>query len=801
MRNRKQFYAAAAALAATVLLIALLLILPALRREDKTGGTLAARDAGAESARRVDYDINGNGTVTIADVTALLDGLSTGTAGARRDLTRDGRCDITDVTALLDYLAAPDFYDRIWSSREGTVYYSPTSVAVKGDRIYVSDATAEEVCLYIGTSLVKRVPLGAQANRVFADADGVYVLCGGAEGKIVAFDDGLTERFSLTVGHTPCDLAVLSGKAYICCRFSGTVAVVDLEKREVASIVNAGREPVAVAAAGGSIYAANKLQDGGALESRVSASVIKIDAATLETKRIPLQDGVSNIGGMALSADGKTLYITHTVARYTYPTTQLDRGWVNTNGFTALDLSNDEPCAFLLDDPEKGAANPRGVAASPDGKYLYFTLAGTGEIVRLDLTAFGTKIAAVKAGRNKTLKTLSGAIDRLDFLSDVKTRRPVGASGLRALTYAEGRLYACAYFDGEVKVIDPGTLSVVSTVSCGEQPEEDRERTGERLWNDASICYQSWESCSSCHPDGRSDGFNWDEGGDGWGTPKTTKSMIFSMRTPPVLATGGVQSAEDNVMGTVREAFRSTLDDEKTACMNAYLRSLLPEQSPLLEGGRYSPEALRGKALFESKGCASCHPAPLYTDMKSRVSPYTGEDGSLEDRPVVTPTLVELWRSAPYSFCGKETDVRRVIARFAREALTEEELDDLAAFVMSVGTVGEYYGAVGFEADLDGAPVYGKLIPGMRVSGVTVVKQVPASSGVSDATFVIELSAPGGRLIYRRQARPGFIAYGKSVFLRLNLHVPDDLEKGSALTVRILSEKGGELASEYRLEY
>ena len=51
--------------------------------------------------------------------------------------------------------------------------------------------------------------------------------------------------------------------------------------------------------------------------------------------------------------------------------------------------------------------------------------------------------------------------------------------------------------------------------------------------------------------------------------------------------------------------------------------------------------------LFEEVGCAVCHPVPLYTDMQMRKSPYLGADGSWENRAFVTPTLVEIWRSAP----------------------------------------------------------------------------------------------------------------------------------------------------------
>jgi len=50
-------------------------------------------------------DVNGDNSVTIADVTALIDYLLSGTvAPASADCNQDGQVSISDVTALIDYL-------------------------------------------------------------------------------------------------------------------------------------------------------------------------------------------------------------------------------------------------------------------------------------------------------------------------------------------------------------------------------------------------------------------------------------------------------------------------------------------------------------------------------------------------------------------------------------------------------------------------------------------------------------------------------------------------------------------------
>ena len=69
--------------------------------------------------------------------------------------------------------------------------------------------------------------------------------------------------------------------------------------------------------------------------------------------------------------------------------------------------------------------------------------------------------------------------------------------------------------------------------------ETDLVRQGEFYFNDATICFQGWQSCASCHDDdARVDGLNWDLLNDGIGNPKNTKSLVLSYQTPPVMSLG-----------------------------------------------------------------------------------------------------------------------------------------------------------------------------------------------------------------------------------------------------------------------
>ena len=215
------------------------------------------------------------------------------------------------------------------------------------------------------------------------------------------------------------------------------------------------------------------------------------------------------------------------------------------------------------------------------------------------------------------------------------------------------------------------------------------ERQGEMLFNDATICYEHWLSCASCHPDGRADGLNWDLMNDSQGNPKNTKSMLLSHATPPSMAEGVRATAEVAVRAGIRHILFAERPEAESVAIDAYLRSLEPVPSPYRVGGRLSPAAERGREQFNRLGCDRCHPVPLYTDLKMhdvgtrRTDDYTNRFD--------TPTLVEVWRTAPYLHDGRYATIRDLLIE-GRHGLeggrgslaTEREIDDLAEFVLSL---------------------------------------------------------------------------------------------------------------------
>ena len=155
------------------------------------------------------------------------------------------------------------------------------------------------------------------------------------------------------------------------------------------------------------------------------------------------------------------------------------------------------------------------------------------------------------------------------------------------------------------------------------------------------------------------------------------------------MAMGVRPDAEAAVRAGIRHIQFAVRPEEDAVAIDEYLKSLKPVQSPYLVKGWMSKSAKRGRRLFNKAGCASCHPSPLYTDLK-KYNIGTGK-GLDENQSFDTPTLIEAWRTAPYLYDGRAETIKEVLTRHndgdkhgKTSALTDEEINSLAAFLLSL---------------------------------------------------------------------------------------------------------------------
>lgn len=504
--------------------------------------------------------------------------------------------------------------------------------------------------------------------------------------------------FSVPVGHTPSALAVTpDGKAaYVCNRFTNDVSAVDLAQKKEMIRIPVVREPVAIVLTPDSrqLFVANHLPAGPSDGDYVAASVSVIDTALWAiSAEIRLPNGCSSLRGITCSPDGAFIYVTHLLSRYQLPTTQLERGWMNTNALSIIDAAQRTLVnSVLLDDVDLGAANPWGVACSADGKQLCAAHAGIHEVSIIDRAALHEKLNKVAAGEavSEVSTTPADVPNDLAFLVRIRQRVSLKGNGPRGIAVVGSTLFAAEYFSDSLGVIDLAATARLQakSVPLGGSGTMSVVRKGEMLFNNANLCFQHWQSCASCHPDGRADGVNWDLMNDGIGNPKNTKSMLLSHQTPPVMSHGVRDSAEKAVRSGIKFIQFAVRPEEEAAAIDEYLKSLTPVPSPRLVDGKSGAAVERGAQVFEQAGCAECHPAPLYTDLKEY--DFGTAKGLDQENPFDTPTLVEVWRTAPYLYDGRAATVKDVLTvcnpgdkHGETSKLSAEQIDDLAEYVLS----------------------------------------------------------------------------------------------------------------------
>ncbi|MCP4643498.1 MAG: cell surface protein, partial [bacterium] len=401
---------------------------------------------------------------------------------------------------------------------------------------------------------------------------------------------------------------------YICNRFDNDVWAIDGTTGKCLGKASAVREPIAAVLTpdGKWLYVGNHLPAGAINVGAVGCEVSVIDTATMRARAsVQLPNGSTGLRGVAASPDGKYVYVSHILARYTVPTTQLDRGWMNTNALSIIDVVTHQLLdTVLLDDVDRGAANPWAIASSSDGKTLFVTHAGTDELSVIDVDAMLAKIKdhpsrqraggkASGAGTSYGSSSVTPIPNQLSFLKGVRQRVRLKGKGPRALAVLGGKAYVAEYFTGTMTVVDAAGKSIATTAaSLGSQPPLVGSRRGEMLFNDASLCFQQWQSCASCHPDARVDALNWDLLNDGIGNPKQTKSMLYSHRTPPVMITGVRARAEVAVRAGLKHIQFAVREEVEAEAIDAYLASIKPVPSPYLVNGRLSEAARRGEKVF-----------------------------------------------------------------------------------------------------------------------------------------------------------------------------------------------------------
>ena len=181
-------------------------------------------------------------------------------------------------------------------------------------------------------------------------------------------------------------------------------------------------------------------------------------------------------------------------------------------------------------------------------------------------------------------------------------------------------------------------------------------------------------ACASCHPDNRADGLSWRIEKHELQTPLLAGRLVG---THPYKWDGGDATLRDSLRSTMRRLGGGGLGRRDVDALAAYLEALPTVRTPT----ENPAQVARGKQLFDSEGCRSCHDGPSYTDRQRHKFVGTLQESD-------TPSLLGVAASAPYFHDGSAASLESLLrdrgavhGMADTTRLTEQQVADLTAFL------------------------------------------------------------------------------------------------------------------------
>ncbi len=645
----------------------------------------------------------------------------------------DGRIDLASAsremrwlsTALLVLLTGPKLAAEppdqggapIHRSAAVEAPLAPIVVAPAGNKqLAVLGSTGRRLLLVDRTSggLLHTIELPAEASGMIVQDRTAFVTTSEPAGRLLQIDlDRHVVERNWRVGHMPTAplLSPDGNRIYLANRFENRVRSIDLTTG-AALFAEVIREPVAMVLSphGRHLFVANHLPHVRPFlddeNPTMSAEASVVDVKTMQVIRhIELPNGSQSLRGVAISRDGEYVVVTHVLSNFVVPTMEIAGGAMNRNAISLLRTGSlDLLATVVLDDPDCGAANPWSVCFAEDGQSLIVTHAGAHELSVIDWTALLER--ATSLGRTAAMFDERS----LNAMSGIRQRIKLPLSGPRSVCEVDGTAYVAGFFSDNFVAVDLGqTPPAVRAIQLDLPRAPTLARLGEQYFHDATLCFQHWQSCASCHPDGRADALYWDLLNDGLGNTKNTKSLLMAALTPPVMSRGVRADAGMAVAAGIRHIQFSEPSPQQTEAIEQYLREMKAVPSPYLNAGELespkteeescakchvpgvprgvlTPSARRGKELFEGRaGCSTCHPHPHFT------SQQTMDAGLGTSVKYDIPSLIEAWRTAPYLHHGDALSLEETLTNYNHlqlrgktSDLAPSQLADLLEYVRSL---------------------------------------------------------------------------------------------------------------------
>ena len=593
---------------------------------------------------------------------------------------------------------------------ESVSYASPLEVLLSpdGSRLYVLCQESEEIRVLDANSyaVIKKIAVGRVPRGFSLSHDGsrLFVTNSWDDTLSVIDTKTLTVNATWPVGAEPSGVVEdREGKRlFVANRISNDVAVLDANTgaEEKRLLAGRGASYLTLSPDGSRIYATHvypnpsRLRAGPENRTAPESEITVIDAArAVVVDRLPLL-AVAGVFHAALSSDGKLGVVAEYHPKNLVTLAHLEHGGAFEDAITVFGADVGKTVEVPLDELERYASQPFGVAIAPDKSRIYVSSGGSELVTVISVPRLLAYIHAHPAG---FVQDLSASANY------VVTRIAVGLNPRGLMLTRDGRrLFVANRLDDSISVIDTRTNKVSATIRLDGPKKISALRHGEQTFYTARYSFQGQIGCANCHIDSTFDGLTWNLEPDGFGRNIVDNKLVEGIKnTEPYKWNGGNPNIPTECGPRTEKYFwrSENYDDLTLADLSTYVRSLEPRPNRWrVAGGELTPAQERGKAIFEramdkfknpiaeTNRCSYCHSGPKGTNQKLfDVGTHKAIDnaGLLKAAPLTNIAL-----TAPYLHDGSARSLEEIWTVYnpadkhgRTNDLTKDELNDLIEYL------------------------------------------------------------------------------------------------------------------------
>jgi YVTN family beta-propeller protein len=262
------------------------------------------------------------------------------------------------------------------------------------------------------------------------------------------------------------------------------------------------------------------------------SEITVIDTArAVVVDRMPLHH-IAGVFHLAFSSDGRLGVAAEYHPKNLVPLAHLEHGGAFAYTLTIFGADVGKPVEVPLDELERYAARPFGVAIAPDKSRIYVSCGGSEMVTVVDVPRL---LKYIHTHQGPYVQDLSASSNY------VVARINVGHDP-RGLTLSrDGRkLFVANRLEDTISVIDTRANRIASTITLDGPKTISTLRHGEQTFYTARYSFQGQIGCASCHIDSTFDGLTWNLEPDGFGRSTVANKLLEDIKdTEPYKWNGG----------------------------------------------------------------------------------------------------------------------------------------------------------------------------------------------------------------------------------------------------------------------